>query len=362
MKHASVATKLALAIGGVLLLAAVIQVALLKWALDHVGDFVRAHGVPIGPGTEVAQHFRPRLLPVLAAPILAGSIAAGLLNSLMIRRRTRRLVSAFADVARGKLDVRLPDAPERDLAPVVDGFNHMSAALQEARRTLEHADLQRRRLFADLAHELATPTSSILGIADAFARPELLPTEADRARLAATLEHEAARLARLVSDVRDLASLDDPDVRIEREPQDLAALVRSTVARFRDVSGRDVALEVEAAHADVDASRIEQVLLNLLRNADRYTPPGGPITVRVAADGSIEVEDGGPGVPDDVLGKLGERLFRVDPSRDRRTGGHGLGLSIVRAIVARHEGSITFARSKLGGLAVSVRIPLCSPG
>lgn len=291
-------------------------------------------------------------------PALIGSTFAGLIMALMARRRARRLVQALDAIAHGHLDERLPPAPDSEFVAVQQAFNTMGEALAEARTKLEHADTQRRRLFADLAHELATPASAMLGLVDTLNDPKLCPTEADRARLLTALDGEATRLARLVADVRDLATLDEPDVRVEREPTDLAALARRVVERppFAgrvEVVGKDV-------RVSADPLRLEQVLVNLLKNALRYTAEGA-IRVEVATVGDrarMTVEDAGPGVPDEQLARLGERLFRVDPSRDRRTGGHGLGLAIVRAIVEKHDGTLVFARAELGGLAARIELPL----
>lgn len=101
----------------------------------------------------------------------------------------------------------------------------------------------------------------------------------------------------------------------------------------------------------------------IVANATRYTPHDGTVTVTLARVGGtidLVVDDSGPGVPDTLLERLGERLFRVDPSRDRRTGGHGLGLAIARRIAARHDGEVAFERSPLGGLRVTVTLPHCA--
>ncbi|HZJ65494.1 MAG TPA: ATP-binding protein, partial [Kofleriaceae bacterium] len=112
-----------------------------------------------------------------------------------------------------------------------------------------------------------------------------------------------------------------------------------------------------------DAMRVDQALANLLSNAMRYTPSGGRIAIgveHVAQTVQLTVEDSGTGVPDDVLPRLGQRLLRLDPSRNRTTGGSGLGLSIVSAIVKRHDGTLQFGRAALGGLRVVVTLPAAS--
>jgi signal transduction histidine kinase len=244
---------------------------------------------------------------------------------------------------------------------VRDMFRHMARSLDELTSNLHDADDQRRRLFADLAHELATPTSTVLGIAEALAHPERFASH-DPPRLVAHLEREATRLTRLIADVRDLAHLDDPETRLEPQRVDVSQLAQLAVERANVIAdGRvSIACRAEPAPAVVDATRIDQALANLLSNALRYTPPGGRIAVdveRVAQSVQLTVEDSGTGVPDDALPRLGQRLLRLDPSRNRTTGGSGLGLSIASAIVHRHAGTLQFARAALGGLRVVMTLP-----
>jgi signal transduction histidine kinase len=220
------------------------------------------------------------------------------------------------------------------------------------------ADAARRRLFADLAHELGTPTSTVIGIAETL-RDGVAPDSHDK--LLGVLEREGARLERLVSDVRLLAFLEQPDLQLERAACDLSEVAEAACASARLEGKLEILCHTHGpAVADVDRLRIEQVLANLLGNALRYTPEGGQIAVRVASNETavrLEVEDSGKGVPDEMLAQLGERFARLDPSRTRRTGGHGLGLSIVTTIVQRHGGTIQFGRASLGGLAVVIELP-----
>jgi signal transduction histidine kinase len=247
-----------------------------------------------------------------------------------------------------------------DFQAVRSAFHAMGAALARSTAALRDADLDRRRLFADLAHELATPTTTLLGIAHA-----LRDEAGDRARLLEHLGHETARLERLIADVREVAHLEDPALAMAAVPCDLGELARRATERAQLAAPATCRLRCEAAELVVTADplRIEQVLTNLLGNAVRHAP-AGTVRVAVVADGGdavLRVEDSGPGVPEDQLPLLGRRLLRVDPSRSRDTGGHGLGLSIVRGIVARHHGGVTFSRAELGGLAVEVRLPREQP-
>jgi len=239
-------------------------------------------------------------------------------------------------------------------------FLQLARDLNAASRALAQRDAERRRLFSDVVHEIGTPVSSLLGLAEALERPGLMDDPEMRARVARALAHESERLARFVEDLRDIANLDDPSMVLHREPVDLAALVGEVVERLNTIPNTS-AVEVSTAPARVsaDPSRLEQIVVNLVTNARRYASAPAPIRVGVKTAGTlatIVVEDGGPGVADADLPKLGERMRRLDKSRTRKTGGTGLGLSIVTAIAERHGGTVRYRRSSLGGLAVEVDI------
>lgn len=280
-----------------------------------------------------------------------------------VRVRFGVILSAFERIAGGELDLELPPPPDADVAGVRTAMLSMSTALRDLTQRLRDADASRRRLFSDLSHELATPSSTIIALVDALGTPGLSATEAQRNEIVEALIGETARLARLVTDMRDLGQLDDPDFVLEREKVDLSATVSSVAQRLKltKLGGMKVEVETEPTTAWVDRERIEQVVVNLLTNAARYAAEAGRIRVRVREDGElarIVVDDAGEGVPSDKLERLGERLLRIDPSRSRKTGGSGLGLSIVRAIVERHGGSVRFGKSALGGLEVTLELPV----
>jgi len=311
-------------------------------------------GVTLAPGPFALAVFLPGVLVVL----LTSSVF-----SLVIGRHAIALREAMRKIAAGEHTLGAPEITEnvaRDLLGVRETFDAMRAELDRAQRRLVHADGQRRRLFADLAHELATPASALLALGDTLGQSDVEIDEAARRRLTRSLEGETLRIARLVEDIRDLAELDDPDVSFVRERADLAAVVAGTVERFTVADGASIAVDARETFAEIDSMRIDQALTNLLCNARRHTPPDGAIRVAVYGEGGaafVVVEDSGPGVAPEALQRLGERLFRVDPGRDRRGGGHGLGLAIVRATMARHAGATRFEPGAAGGLRVTLTLP-----
>jgi signal transduction histidine kinase len=304
------------------------------------------------------------VVAAVLVPLFFSTALTALVTTVVAKVRIEELLRVLREVATGNFGAKLREPGEPVVRVVRDAFAATGAALERLRARLAFADAQRRRLFSDLAHELATPSSAILGLVDTLSAPGLVPTEEGRAALLLVLDGEASRLARLVADMRDLAMVEDPDIAFAREPLDLGRLVEDATDRFRVVHPQGAALHVRAepVWASVDDARLEQVLVNLLRNAKRYAPAGGRIEVALAPDGRwarLVVEDSGPPLPDATLARLGDRLFRGDPSRSAETGGAGLGLAIVRSVVARHGGTVDFGRGESGGLRVVVRVPAC---
>lgn len=298
---------------------------------------------------------------VLLVPVVACAASVYLFTRYVHQVRLRALAEAFQRLAEGDLGHDLPDPLDAESRPVKVAYDRMRAELAGFTERLQRNDVARRQLFADLAHELGTPIATVLALADGLALPEVDASEVRRAELGAALVGEAQRLARLVGDLRDLADLDDPCVALATAPTELAELTRDVCRRVTLAERAQVELEVSvppSLHADVDADRVEQVLINVVRNARRHARGRVRVTLSPRdALAELVIEDDGEGVPDALLSRLGERLVRLDPSRTRATGGSGLGLSIVRAIVERHGGSLRFGRASLGGLAVVVELP-----
>jgi signal transduction histidine kinase len=299
---------------------------------------------------------------VLVLPIAVNTSMVWLYTEQVMRYRMRGLGMAFTRMAAGDLDTQLPPAPDADAEPIRMAFVRLGDSLRTLTATLRATDASRRQLFADLAHELGTPTGTVVALADALTLPSVEASAERRNAIAEALVGEGARLSRLVRDLRDLAELDDPALVLESEPSDVVVASRAVVQRLA-LARNSVAAAVsgpERLVLSVDVARLEQVLTNLLANAYRHTPADGTIEVRWAVEPGaavLSVVDSGAGVDESMMGKLGERLFRADLSRSRASGGSGIGLPIVRAIVERHGGTLGFSRSPLGGLRVEVRLP-----
>lgn len=297
---------------------------------------------------------------------LLASLVAALAVSWYVSRRIAAPVGRVADaaeaVAAGRYDTDVTDpALGREFATLTGSFNEMAGRLGAVETT-------RRRLLADLAHEMRTPVSTI----DAYLEGlEDGVIDVD-AQTLAMLRTQTGRLARLADDITAVSRAEehqlDLELRAEQPAQLVTAAVQAAADRFaeRQVTlTTDVAAGLPPVLADRD--RIGQVLGNLLDNALRHTPAGGVVTVAarpVEADGavSLTVTDTGEGIAAEHLPHVFERFYRADRARDRQHGGSGIGLAIVKALVEAHGGSVGASSPGSGaGASFTVRLPAAPP-
>jgi two-component system OmpR family sensor kinase len=272
------------------------------------------------------------------------------------RHRLKEVQSATERLGSGDLAARAPEYGGDEVAALARSFNRMADELGTRARALEASDKARRQLLADVSHELMTPLTAMRGYIETLTMAELQLDAPTRQRYMRIVTDETHRLEQIVGDLLDLARLQGGGMTLRREGVDVAALFDRVAARHeRECTERRVrlALHVDPAASQVpgDADRLEQALQNLAANALRHTPDEGEIslTAEPAADRiSISVRDSGPGIAAEHLPLIFDRFYKADASR-RASGGSGLGLSIVKAIVERHGGSIT-ARNDSGAV------------
>ena len=308
--------------------------------------------------TAVMRDLRLRWL--LATAIALGlSGVVGLLLSGAISRPLRRLTMAAGAVAEGELDQQVPVGTEDELGRLSQAFNEMTARLRAARQ-------MQIDFVANVSHELRTPLTAIKGLVETLRDGAVDDTDV-RDRFLETVEDETDRLIRLVNDLLILSRADSEALNLQREPTDLGTLTAATVDRLAPWAlERDITLCVDAAAgmplASVDPDRMEQVLVNLLDNAIKFSRPGDSVTVRVMkAPGSavqVQVRDEGIGIPTDALAQIGERFYRADRARSRTEGGSGLGLAIARALVEAHGGTLSVESEEGRGTMVALSLPL----
>ncbi|MGQ0632695.1 MAG: sensor histidine kinase [Sporichthyaceae bacterium] len=304
--------------------------------------------------------------------ILMALLAYGMVRTSL--RPLREVEATARAIAAGDLTRRVPEHPARTevgqlsaavnvmLVRVESAVNEREAAAENARRSEERM----RRFVTDASHELRTPLTSIRGFAELYRQgasaPEQVPT------LLRRIEDEATRMGLLVEDLLLLARLDQQRP-LQREPVDLVAVATDTVHAARAANpGRTLTVEEVAADDPPvvigDSGRLRQVIANLVNNACVHTPADTPITVRVGslrdAGGPwavLEVIDRGAGLSAADCQRVFERFYRADSSRARTTGGSGLGLSIVAALVAAHRGEVTVGDTPGGGATFRVLLP-----
>jgi signal transduction histidine kinase len=296
----------------------------------------------------------------LLAAVTAAVAAAGLLSWFLTRRVSRPiedLAAAAGCVAAGNFDVAVPRAGfGRELLALSTSFQGMAAQLAAT-------DAARGRLLADLAHEIRTPLATLEAHVDGLEDGVVPPSE----QTYATMRAQAARLRRLSDDIRQAADAQEHALKLHPQPVAVVDLVRTAcagaAARYQ-AAGVDLRAVAHACGAaDVDTDRMQQVLTNLLDNALRHTPAGGSVTVSCDGPGRggmvvVEVADTGEGIPADQLQAVFDRFHRVDESRRASpAGGSGLGLTIARAIVVDHGGTLT-AHSAGPGQGTTMRITL----
>lgn len=307
--------------------------------------------------TTVMGDLRTRwLLSTLIALLLSGLV--GLLLSGAIARPVRRLTAAAGAVAQGQLDQQVPVRSSDELGRLSETFNEMTARLQAVRR-------MQIDFVANVSHELRTPLTAIKGLVETLRDGAVEDVEV-RDHFLETVESETDRLIRLVNDLLILSRADSEALNLQREPTDLASLVQAIVDRLApQAEATELRLRVETSPgiplALVDADRIEQVLVNLLDNAIKYSRPGGTVTVSVdSADAQwilVQVRDEGIGIPEEDLARIGERFYRADKARSRAEGGSGLGLAIARALTEAHGGKLWIVSQEGQGTTVTFTVP-----
>ena len=238
----------------------------------------------------------------------------------------------------------------------------MADELTTRARALEASDRTRRQLMADVSHELMTPLTAMRGYIETLTMPELQLDTQTRQRYMGIVTDETHRLEQIIGDLLDLARLEGGGMTLRRERADVEQLFNRVAERHeRELTDRTVTLEtrVEVAANSIvgDADRLEQALQNLAANALRHAPDGGRISLTAERAGNevvLTVRDNGPGIPTEHLPHIFDRFYKADASR-RAAGGSGLGLSIVKAIIERHGGTV-MARNE-GGAVFELRLP-----
>ena len=322
------------------------------------------------PRQSRAEVFAGRFQATVLVVTLAAALLAALAAALFSRRITRpvaRLAAATERMAAGDYAARVKvDAPD-ELRHLGESFNGMAAALEADVTQLRRQEQLRRELVANVSHELATPLTAIQGFTEALL-DGVVTDPAEREETTRLIAREAARLQRLVAQLRQVARYEAGAESLQAAPLALPTLADETLAVLAPELERKALSITTDFPADLppvraDGDRLTEILLNLLDNAIRHTPKGGRIAVAAqrTADGGfvrVSVGDSGPGIAAQERERVFDRFYRADPSRAAATGGTGLGLAIARALVEAHGGTVAVDESAEGGASFSFTLPI----
>ena len=323
----------------------------------HVRDALGV--VPEDVARHLDEAFDDAVLLALGIAIAAAAATAAAVSwflSVRIVRPIARLGRAAERIAHGSYGERVPVTGSDELSVLASAFNDMAASL-------ESAELRRRQLLSDLAHELRTPLATIEGYVEGVRDGVVPPT----AETWSVLETESGRIRRLVDDLQTVSRAEERQLDLRLRPlapdSIIAAAVQAAAPAF---AAKGVALDTAVANhlpaVAADEDRIGEMLANLLDNALRHTPPGGHVEVGAEGGGDeveLAVSDSGEGIAPEHLARIFERFYRVDSGRTRARGGSGIGLAIARALVEAHGGRIRAESDGVGkGSRFVVSIPV----
>jgi signal transduction histidine kinase len=272
---------------------------------------------------------------------------------------------AAGEVAGGNLDIALPGSRVREVAELNAAFEGMASALAESLAHEARLEQERRLFIGAIAHDLRTPLFSLRGSLEAI-RTGVADTEEKKARYLRTAEEKADALDRLISDLFDFTRLEVLDQSPNREPVAFGPLVRGCVEAMQPLAeqkGLTLTVDDRSGESIVlgDVPLLTRAIDNLIDNAIRFTPAGGEARVEVLRDRKtlvMAVSDTGPGIPPEDLERLFDPLFRGESSRNRRTGGAGLGLTIARNVFTAHGGDLEAHNGPDGGARFIATIPV----
>jgi two-component system sensor histidine kinase KdpD len=310
-----------------------------------VVEWVWSHDKAAGRGTDTLPSARALYMPLRGAQGAVGVI--GVLPSVADRLddvEQRALVDVFANQIGSALDRA-----------------QLAEQAQRAHLQVE-AERLRNSLLSSVSHDLRTPLSVITGSASALLESESALTPAARRDLIETVHEEALRLNRLVRNLLDMTRLESGAVRVAKEWQEIEGVVGAALSRLDDqLRGRnvDVRFPPDLPLVPIDAVLVEQVFINLLENAAKYSPKGSSIEIRAHPDEHnlvVEIADRGPGIPEDLVGKVFEKFYRLP--REPGGGGAGLGLAICRGIVEAHGGRVWAENRDGGGTVFRFTLPI----
>ena len=294
----------------------------------------------------------------------------GLLLFRRLTQRLRRVQHAVMAFEQGDFEERIDAQSSDEIGQLATSFNRMADTLVDTMEELRQADRMRRELVANVSHDLRSPLASIQGYLETVHMKDGDLDPEERQRYVKTALRNAQRLNDLVSELFELSKLETEQVEPTLEPFPIAELVQDVVMQYEpqaDEQGLTLQADLPERHARVtaDIGLVERALSNLIDNAIHYTPADGTVCVQLSNEHNevcVEVHDTGPGIPEDELQHIFERFYRVDKSRDRDSGGAGLGLAIANTILELHDQSLEVESTVGEGTTFRIRLPVEAGG
>ncbi|MFN8048146.1 MAG: HAMP domain-containing sensor histidine kinase [Ancrocorticia sp.] len=320
---------------------------------------------PLSPVLDAVALMTRLLLFVGLSVVAVGTVVTWLTVRHHLRP-LRRIEHATHAIAAGDLSRRVPTGQEgSEVSMLADSINVMLAQIEHAFADKERSETKMRQFISDASHELRTPLATVRGYAELY-RLGGVPQEQITPTMG-RIESEARRMSRLVEDLLQLARLDEGQS-LQRDEVNITAVCSNALSDMhaRDLTREPTLISLDGGKADdvvimADKDKVTQVVTNLLGNVLTHTPPGTPTEIAVGMgapnEAIIEIRDHGPGVRMEDAEHLFERFYRTDSSRSRASGGSGLGMAIVAAIMAAHGGTARVAPTEGGGLTVRLTFP-----
>ena len=317
---------------------------------------------------QIVQSLNAEILSLILRAVLIGfviSIAISLIISKTLLSPIRGMTTAAEAMADGDFSRKIRVESEDEIGILAKTFNDMAKQIETMLEELKKAEKLRREFVANVSHELRTPLTSIRTYAETISDSQEIPEETEEEFLRVII-NESDRMTKIVQDLLELSRFDSgtsvltiEEFSLERSVRDVYAAI-ALEAKKRN---HELNLELEWRLPGIkgDRARIEQVLMNIISNALKYTPDGGRIDVYSGSSGTnvwVRIEDTGVGISPEDLERVFDRFYRVDKARTRESGGTGLGLSIAKEIVTKHGGDIKIESTPGVGTAITVTLPI----
>jgi signal transduction histidine kinase len=328
------------------------------------GDFI----VYIKDNLESTRSLSYEIFRLILQSVALGFVVAAAVALLMSRTLLapiRGMTRAAEEMAKGDFSRKIDVESSDEIGTLSVTFNNMASQLETNLEELRGAEQMRRDFVANVSHELRTPLTSVRAYAETIAEAEDMDAET-RAEFLGVILHESDRMTKIVTDLLELSRFDADRVafapsRFSLEDSVTGVYRAITLEAKRRAQELTIDLPDGLPEIVADRARIEQVLMNIMTNAVKYTPDGGKINVTGGERGNtawVRISDTGFGIPESDLPRVFDRFYRVDKARSRESGGTGLGLSIAKEIITRHGGVISVESKPGEGSAFTVELPV----